>query len=109
MPDKVRVYEISGHLFFGAADKILDITLKDYTECLVLRMRAVNAIDATAMNSLETLRKKCSDRGVHLIISHSIAQPLEAMKKSGFFVKVGEENFCAHIDEALEKAEKYTA
>lgn len=109
VPEKVRVYEISGPLFFGAADKILDITLKDYTECLVLRMRAVNAIDATAMNSLETLRKKCSDRGVHLIISHANAQPLEAMKKSGFFEKVGEENFCAHIDEALEKAEKYTA
>lgn len=109
VPEKVRVYEISGPLFFGAADKILDITFKDYTECLILRMRAVNAIDATAMNSLETLRKKCDDKGIHLIISHANAQPLEAMKKAGFYEKVGKENFCAHIDEALERAEKYTA
>lgn len=108
VPENVRVYEISGPLFFGAADKILDITLKDYTECLVLRMRAVNAVDATAMNSLEALYKKCSDRGVRLIISHANAQPLEAMKKSGFYEKVGAENFCAHIDEALEKAGSYT-
>lgn len=109
VPEKVRVYEVSGPLFFGAADKILDITLKDYTKCLVLRMRAVNAIDATAMNSLETLYEKCCDRGVQLIISHANEQPVTAMKKSGFYDKVGEENFCAHIDEALEKAKKYTA
>ncbi len=108
VPEHVRVYEISGPLFFGAADKILDITLKDYTKCLILRMRAVNAIDATAMNSLETLYKKCSDKGVRLIISHANEQPVAAMKKSGFYEKVGEENFCAHIDEALERAEKYT-
>jgi len=31
-------------------------------------------------------------------------QPLQAMRKSGFFDAVGEENFCAHIDEALAKA-----
>jgi len=30
------------------------------------------------------------------------------MKKSGFYEKVGAENFCAHIDEALEKAGSYT-
>ena len=109
VPENVRVYEISGPLFFGAADKILDITLKDYTKCLILRMRAVNAVDATAMNSLEGLYKKCRDEGVQLIISHANEQPVGAMKKSGFYDKVGEENFCAHIDEALEKAKEYIA
>ena len=29
---------------------------------------------------------------------------MQAMKKSGFYDTVGEENFCMHIDEALEKA-----
>ncbi len=108
VPENVRVYEISGPLFFGAADKILDITFKDYTKCLVLRMRAVNAIDATALNSLETLYKKCEARDVKLLISHANEQPLEAMKKAGFYERVGEENFCAHIDEALKKAENLT-
>lgn len=109
VPLNVRVYEVSGPLFFGAADKILDITFKDYTKCLVLRMRGVNAIDATAMNSLEALYKKCEAKGVKLIISHANEQPLEAMKKAGFYERVGEDNFCAHIDEALKKAEEYTA
>ena len=101
VPKNVRVYEISGPLFFGAADKILDITFKEYTSCLVLRMRAVSAIDATAMNSLEQLYKKCNSKGVVLVLSHVNEQPLHAMQKSGFYDKVGAENFCAHIDDAL--------
>ncbi len=108
VPKHVRVYEVSGPLFFGAADKILDVKFKDYTKCLVLRMRAVNAIDATAMNALETLYKKCEERGVRLLVSHANEQPLEAMKKAGLYDKVGGENFCLHIDDALKKAEEYT-
>ncbi len=106
VPKNVRVYEISGPLFFGAADKILDIKFKDYTRCLVLRMRAVPALDATAMNSLEALRKKCEAKGISLVLSHVNPQPMEAMKKSGFYEAVGEDRFCAHIDEALELAAK---
>ncbi len=104
VPKSVRVYEISGPMFFGMADKILDIRFKDYTKCLVLRMRAVNAIDGSAMNSLEQLHKKCKDRGVKLILSHVNAQPLKAMKKAGFYDAVGKECFCTHIDEALSLA-----
>lgn len=104
VPKNVRVYEISGPLFFGAADKILDIKFKEYTSCLVLRMRAVSAIDATAMNSLEQLYKKCNEKGVALVLSHVNEQPLRAMQKSGFYAKVGSENFCPHIDDALKRA-----
>ncbi len=104
VPKNVRVYEVSGPLFFGAADRILDIKVKEYTRCLVLRMRGVNAIDATAMHSLETLYEKCKSNGVSLVLSHVNEQPMKAMKKAGFYDKVGADNFCAHIDEALELA-----
>ena len=106
VPRNVRVYEISGPMFFGAADKILDIKLKDFTHCLIIRMRSVPAIDATAMNSLEHVYDKCKKKGVTLILSHVNEQPLEAMKKSGLYDKIGAQNFCAHIDEALEKGAK---
>ncbi len=106
VPKYVRVYEISGPMFFGVADKILDITLKDYTKCLIIRMRAVNAIDASAINSLELLYKKCNDKGVKLILSHVNEQPMRAMKKSGLYSKIGKEMFCKHIDEAIERASK---
>ena len=104
VPKDVRVYEISGPLFFGAADKIPAIILKDYTHSLILRMRAVPALDSTAMGALEHLYEKCEKRGVRLILSHVNEQPLQVMRKSGFYDKVGADNFCAHIDEALTRA-----
>jgi len=106
VPKNVRVYEISGPMFFGAADKILDIKLKDYTKCLILRMRAVPSVDSTAVNYLEMLYKKCKANNVELILSHVNSQPLEALKKAGFYSAVGEENFVLHIDDALELAKK---
>ena len=109
VPKNVRVYEISGPLFFGTADTIMDITLKDYTRCLVLRMRSVTSLDATAMNSLENLYKKCKEQDVKLILSHVNTQPMAVMKKAKFVETVGEEYFCAHIDDALELANKITA
>ncbi len=104
VPQHVRVYEISGPMFFGAADRIASITLKDFTKCLVIRMRGVPALDATAMHSLEQLYDECEKRNVQLIFSHVNEQPYHTMEKSGFIDKIGKENICAHIDEALERA-----
>lgn len=109
VPKDVRVYEISGPLFFAVADKIPEIALKDYTRCLILRMRSVPALDSTALNALESLYKKCKKQEVRLILSHVNDQPLQAMRKSGFYDMVGEENFCNHIDEALAKSSSVTA
>lgn len=105
VPIDVRVYEISGPLFFGVADKIPEIILKDYTRCLILRMRAVPSLDSTGLNALEALYKKCEKQGVKLILSHVNEQPLQVMRKSGFYDVIGEDNFCPHIDDALVKAE----
>lgn len=104
IPKNVRVYEVSGPMFFGAADKILDIKLKDYTRFLILRMRSVPTIDSTAMSFIEILYQKCKEQGVTLILSHVNPQPLEVMKRSGFYDELGEKSFCKHIDEALELA-----
>ena len=106
VPANTFVYEVSGPLFFGAADKILKIGLSDGQKCLVLRMRSVSAIDATAMHNLEQLYRDCEKKGVRLIFSHVNEQPMKVMSKSGFINKVGKENFCAHIDDALARAEK---
>lgn len=101
----IRVYEITGPLFFGAADRVSDIVVRDFTECLILRMRGVPAIDSTAMNALLALYNKCKKEGIVLILSHVNEQPMHAMQKAGFTELVGEENFCKNIDAAIERAE----
>ncbi len=107
VPANTLVYEISGPMFFAAADKILTISVKEDTKCLILRMRSVNAIDATAMHSLEQLYEKYEHKNIQIILSHVNGQPKAVMEKSGFAAKVGAENFCAHIDEALERAKRF--
>ncbi len=104
VPQHVRVYEISGPMFFGATDRLLDITFKDFTKVLVIRMRAVPALDASAMHSLEQLYERCAKNGVKMVFSHVNDQPYKTMEKDGFVKKIGEENFCNHIDDALKRA-----
>ena len=105
VPNNATVYEISGPLFFGAADKILNIRLKEKYNVLILRMRSVTALDATAMHFLEQFYEKCQKKNITLVLSHVNEQPMRVMKKAGFDKMVGEENFCAHIDDALKRAE----
>ncbi len=104
VPADTRVYEISGPLFFGAADKILTISLSEKTKCLILRMRGVSAIDATAMHNLEEMFAECQRKKIRLVLSHVNEQPMRVMQKAGFVEKVGKENFCSHIDDALRRA-----
>lgn len=105
VPKNTFVYEISGPLFFGVADKILAITLDEKMNCLILRMRSVSAIDATAMHNLEEMFEDCKKKNIKLVLSHVNEQPMRVMEKAGFVEKVGRENFCAHIDDALKRAE----
>ncbi len=108
IPKEVRVYEIGGPLFFGVADRLLEIQAKEFTKVLILRMRSVPAIDATAINALETLYADCQSKGITLILSHVNEQPMRSLTKAGFVERVGAENFCSNIDAALLRATKLT-
>ena len=109
LPLQIRVYEITGPLFFGAADAIEYIVVKDFTTCLILRMRSVPALDSTALNALQNLTKVCKSKGITLVFSHVNEQPMKVMVKSGFVDLVGKENFCPNIRAALDHAEKIIA
>ena len=106
LPLQIRVYEITGPLFFGAADAIEHIVVKDFTRCLVLRMRGVPALDSTAMNALQNLVKTCESKGITLVFSHVNEQPMHVMEKAGFVELVGKENCQSNISAALKRAEE---
>ena len=102
---QVSIYEIEGPLFFGSVEKLSQITAKEKTKALVLRMRSVTALDATALASLEKLYDRCIAQGTKVVFSHVNPQPMKVMEHSRFTEKVGREYFCSHIDEAIEMAE----
>ena len=106
VPPKTQVYEIDGPMFFATSDKIASIPIKRGIKIIILRMRNIPAIDASALRAIEGVYDYCQKRGITLLFSHVNEQPLAAMQKANFYEKDGEENFLENIDEALEYAEK---
>lgn len=106
IPKHVRIYEISGPMFFGDADRLAGVHFKDFTKVIIFRMRGVPALDASAMHALDQLYDRCEAAGVQMVFSHVNEQPMKTMEKSGFVERVGRDNFRPHIDDAIEWASK---
>ncbi|MBQ8488986.1 MAG: STAS domain-containing protein [Pseudobutyrivibrio sp.] len=104
---EIRVFEITGPLFFGVSDMLAnDINVKHFTKVLVIRMRSVPAIDVTALRALKDLVARAKAKGVTVVFSHVNEQPRRMMEKADFINEVGRENFAPNIDAALDRAEK---
>lgn len=106
VPEHTLVYEIEGPIFFATADELLQISAAKSTRIIILRMRNVPSMDITALYSMEGFLDRCKRRGITLILSHVMKHPFAVMEKAKFVEMAGRENFCANIDEALERAEK---
>ena len=101
----IRIFEVNGPLFFAAADKLLQINSKKYTKIIIVRMRAVPAIDASAMRKLRELIDRARKKGIQVVFSHVNEQPRKVMEKDGFIEYVGAENFRENIMDAISFAE----
>lgn len=106
IPDGVIVYEINGPFFFGAAETFKD-TLRQVErrpEVLILRMRRVPAIDATAMHLIHQLWRDCHREGTVLMLSDVHAQPLHAIISSPLWDEISEDNILGNLDDALARS-----
>jgi len=104
VPKHTLVYEINGPMFFGAADKFMNISLDSHVKVVILRMRSVPAMDVNALHALNNVLKVCKKRHITVLLSHVQDQPLRMMQKAGFDKQLGIENICDNIDVALERA-----
>ncbi len=104
VPAHVMVYEITGPMFFGAADKIPHIKRNTGRSVLILRMRSVPAMDITALNGLRRLWHECRDKGIQVLFSHVNEQPMSVFQKSGMYELAGADSFVPNIDAALKRA-----
>ena len=105
IPHSISVFEICGPMFFAAADQLLGINSDHRTKAVVIRMRSVPAIDASAMKCLHELAERAKKKNIHLIFSHVNEQPMKVMKKDGFYELIEKENFHENIVDALDYAE----
>lgn len=105
IPHSISVFEICGPMFFAAADQILNINSNHHTKVVVIRMRSVPAIDASAMRSLHELVSRAKKKNITLLFSHVNEQPMHVMEKDGFIKLLGKEHFHKNIVDALDYAE----
>lgn len=105
IPHSISVFEICGPMFFAAADQLLGINSDHRTKAVVIRMRSIPAIDASAMKCLHELAERAKKKNIHLIFSHVNEQPMKVMKKDGFYELIGKKNFHENIVSALDYAE----
>lgn len=106
VPKNTNVFEINGPMFFGAADKFMAIVAETSEDVVILRMRTVPALDATAYQTFMNIYKICRANNITLILSHVNEQPMRVLEKGGFIQLIGEENICKNIDEALIRAQE---
>jgi len=106
VPAGVEVFEVTGPFFFGAADKFKNAIsrVEDKPRILILRLRHVLSLDATAMQALESVYTRFRRDQTTLILSGVHAQPLIALERAGLLDKIGEDNVHANIDDALNRA-----
>ncbi len=105
-PPGVLVYRVFGALLFGAADKLDSVLRRAGTDTrvVVLHLAAVTALDATALNALDSLHAKLRRHGKYLVLSGPHTQPYVLMDKSGFLERVGAENVAADLAAAVARA-----
>jgi sulfate permease, SulP family len=111
IPSYVAVFRIHGPFLFGATDKLDEFVrrLSDLPEIIVLRLRNMTAIDATGLQALEQFADCVHASGRGLILCGAPAQPAHLMHRADFERRIGRENICNNIGEALERSERLFA
>ncbi|MDP1785047.1 MAG: SulP family inorganic anion transporter [Sulfuricurvum sp.] len=106
IPKGVEVYEINGPLFFGVAEKLVDILslFESPPKAFILRLRHVPMIDAAGLHALEVLNQKLKDTHSVLILSGVNKTVQMYIRNSKLDKKIGEANIVDHIDKAIRRA-----
>jgi SulP family sulfate permease len=110
LPPGVAVYEISGPLFFGAAQKAMGMlnAVDTHSRAIILLMDEVHAMDATGLVALESALKELAQGKCLAILSNVRPQPLALLKKARVDQRPGVV-VCTRAEDALAAAADYIA
>jgi SulP family sulfate permease len=106
VPKGVEVFEVNGPFFFGAADRFKHVLslIVQKPKVLILRMRTVLSMDATALRALEEVFEQTRREGAVLLLAGVHAQPLIAMDRAGLLDRVGVDNVFENVCDALRRS-----
>lgn len=104
---QIGIYNVEGPLFFGAAyrfDHTMPELGPDQPKLILLRMGKVPLMDTTGEANLAALAKQLDGIGGKLLISGIQSQPLELLKRTGLYDRIGAAQFYDHTGEAINDA-----
>ena len=106
IPDDVEVFDVHGTLFFGAVEQFTETmrAIEKPPKVFILETRNLLAIDATGIRAIEDLVTRLTHGGTRFILSGIHKQPLFAITQAGLLDRIGEDNICGTLAEALERA-----
>ena len=106
VPKGVIIFRVFGALLFGSAEKLENLSRRAGVrdDVIILHLAAVTAMDATALNRVETLHAKLRRHNKHLVLSGPHTQPFFMMEKAGFFDVLGRENVTADLGAAVARS-----
>jgi len=106
VPPDVMLYDISGALFFGAAQKAMGTlqVINDNVHAVVLHMGKVTAMDMTGLVALESAVAALNARHCVAILSTVREQPMSVLQKARF-VERYDVAVCQDLPEALALAD----
>lgn len=86
LPAGVVAYEISGPLFFGAAEKAMRAltTIADRSKAVIFVMNEVHAMDATGLVAFESALLALKRRNCRAVLSRVQPQPMRLLRRAGF-------------------------
>ena len=107
--DKILVYQVNGPLFFGVVQSFMKKVkeIDSSAEVLILDIRHVHAIDASAIDALKQLYNHCEKCKIKFVLTHLQEQPRKVLNKMGLSNLIGEDNLYDSKIEAIKDAYKY--
>ncbi|MBK7141258.1 MAG: STAS domain-containing protein [bacterium] len=111
IPDGVRVFEINGPMFFGAAYKFKEslTVVGKPPKAIIVRMRQVPVIDATGVRTIEDVFHSFKKAGTIFLMSGAQPAVMKAMEDSGLLDQIGKENVLPTYDDALLRSREMLA
>lgn len=106
VPAGVRIYEIAGPLFFGAAKSAMDAlhTVGDNDQTYILDMQRVPTMDATGLVALESVLDRLRRSKIYVIFSGLTGEVSEILEGAGLQQTVGRLAYAPNMETAISMA-----
>ncbi|MDR2463815.1 MAG: SulP family inorganic anion transporter [Verrucomicrobiales bacterium] len=114
MAPEILQFRFEGILFYAVSDDFTSqleraIKQRPRTRVVILRVERMLALDFEGLVLLEDTYNTLRAQGIHLVLCNAQPHPTRMMFKHGFLKKLGLENLCGDMDNALQRAQTILA